>query len=173
MKSALRRKILTQVVAVALCGAFAGATQAASISIPASGTGFWTYTGPGTLVDLSGSGDFSDSFTLASPTIVKIVADDCCVTGDQFGLILDSSSTAWSYTDFTSSISGPGLFHGEFTGLLAAGTHSFSLEVTADCCGSGGMDWNVSAVPEPETYAMLLAGLGILGFAARRKQQKV
>jgi len=28
----------------------------------------------------------------------------------------------------------------------------------------------VSAVPEPETYAMFLAGLGLLGFASRRKQ---
>ena len=27
----------------------------------------------------------------------------------------------------------------------------------------------VSAVPEPETYAMLLAGLGMLGFAARKR----
>jgi hypothetical protein len=26
----------------------------------------------------------------------------------------------------------------------------------------------VTAVPEPETYAMLLAGLGLIGFAARR-----
>lgn len=30
---------------------------------------------------------------------------------------------------------------------------------------------NVSAVPEPETYAMLLAGLGIMGAVARRKQK--
>lgn len=28
----------------------------------------------------------------------------------------------------------------------------------------------VTAVPEPETYAMLLAGLGLVGFASRRKQ---
>ncbi len=27
-------------------------------------------------------------------------------------------------------------------------------------------------VPEPETYAMMLAGLGVLGFAARRRRQK-
>jgi hypothetical protein len=26
-------------------------------------------------------------------------------------------------------------------------------------------------VPEPETYAMLLAGLGLMGFAARRRKQ--
>jgi hypothetical protein len=30
----------------------------------------------------------------------------------------------------------------------------------------------VSAVPEPETYGMLLAGLGLAGFAARRKGAK-
>ena len=30
---------------------------------------------------------------------------------------------------------------------------------------------SVSAVPEPETYAMMLAGLGLLGFAARRRKQ--
>ena len=28
----------------------------------------------------------------------------------------------------------------------------------------------VSAVPEPETYAMMLAGLGLMGFAARRRK---
>lgn len=30
----------------------------------------------------------------------------------------------------------------------------------------------VVAVPEPETYAMLLAGLGLLGFVARRRRQR-
>ena len=31
----------------------------------------------------------------------------------------------------------------------------------------------IAVVPEPETYAMLLAGLGLLGFVARRRQAKV
>jgi len=31
----------------------------------------------------------------------------------------------------------------------------------------------VSHAPEPDTYAMLLAGLGLLGFVARRRKQKV
>jgi hypothetical protein len=30
----------------------------------------------------------------------------------------------------------------------------------------------VSAVPEPETYAMLLAGLGLVGAIARRRKAK-
>jgi hypothetical protein len=28
-------------------------------------------------------------------------------------------------------------------------------------------------VPEPETYAMMLAGLGLLGFAGRRRKQQI
>ena len=34
---------------------------------------------------------------------------------------------------------------------------------------SGGQAVPVSAIPEPETYAMMLAGMGLLGFMARRK----
>jgi len=29
-----------------------------------------------------------------------------------------------------------------------------------------------TSVPEPETYAMLLAGLGMMGFVTRRRKQK-
>jgi hypothetical protein len=29
----------------------------------------------------------------------------------------------------------------------------------------------MTPVPEPETYAMLLAGLGVVGFTARRRQR--
>ena len=33
-------------------------------------------------------------------------------------------------------------------------------------------NWNVVAVPEPETYSMVLAGLGFLGFMAKRRKQQ-
>jgi PEP-CTERM motif len=36
----------------------------------------------------------------------------------------------------------------------------------------GTWEVTVSAVPEPESYALLLAGLGLLGFATRRGKQK-
>lgn len=42
---------------------------------------------------------------------------------------------------------------------------------TANVAG-GGLELFVSAVPEPSTYAMLLAGLGMMGFVARRRHKK-
>ncbi|TFW17729.1 FxDxF family PEP-CTERM protein [Duganella callida] len=58
-------------------------------------------------------------------------------------------------------------------GVLSAGTYSVHVTglTTADRTTYQGA---VSAlpVPEPETYAMLLGGLGILGAVARRKSKK-
>jgi hypothetical protein len=45
---------------------------------------------------------------------------------------------------------------------------SFDLTGTANLVAID----NVAAVPEPESYALLLAGLGLLGFVARRKKQQ-
>ena len=46
------------------------------------------------------------------------------------------------------------------TNLQSATSSSTSLNVAA------------APIPEPETYAMMLAGLGLLGFMARRRKQK-
>jgi len=48
-----------------------------------------------------------------------------------------------------------GLFGGSYAGVL----NIASPEVS-----------NITPVPEPETYAMLLAGLGLMGFMARRRK---
>jgi PEP-CTERM motif len=42
--------------------------------------------------------------------------------------------------------------------------------IPGDLSGSIGV---ATPIPEPETYAMLLAGLGLLGFAARRRKLKL
>ncbi len=54
---------------------------------------------------------------------------------------------------------------------LAAGNYSLNFLGTAPAGGAyGGV---LTAVPEPETYALMLAGLGIVGFvAARRRAQR-
>jgi hypothetical protein len=51
------------------------------------------------------------------------------------------------------------LFHARWTGA-SDGAESFFIVSTP-------------AIPEPETYAMMLAGLGLLGFVARRRRERL
>ena len=51
----------------------------------------------------------------------------------------------------------PGIYHLDFDGM--------TTEVNG-----GFYSVAIAAVPEPETYAMLLVGLGLIGFAARRRK---
>lgn len=61
---------------------------------------------------------------------------------------------------------------GAVSGVASLGTNGFSTDTT-----NGGLDRDIVAritgpvapVPEPETYAMFLAGLGLLGAVARRR----
>jgi PEP-CTERM motif len=83
-----------------------------------------------------------------------------------------------------SGLNGTGSLLGSFN-LLAnnAGTYDTWSQATFNFAGTAqsfdfsassniaGFD-NIAAVPEPETYAMLLAGLGLMAFAARRKNKQ-
>jgi hypothetical protein len=62
---------------------------------------------------------------------------------------------------------------------LTAGLHPFRIDYF-ECCGnpSSGIDMvlpqgvTIAPVPEPESFAMMLAGLGILGGIARRNKKQ-
>lgn len=89
--------------------------------------------------------------------------------------ILDGTSNTILVDYSPVTILGSGGTHSTFTPGL---THNGPISIRF-----GYNDWNVgidninfdqvTAVPEPETYAMLLAGLGLIGFMARRRKQSV
>ena len=55
---------------------------------------------------------------------------------------------------------------------LAAGTYSLNFAVAGGSLKVDDVTIAVTAVPEPETYAMMLAGLGLIGAMARRRKAK-
>ncbi|MEF7617179.1 FxDxF family PEP-CTERM protein [Aquincola sp. MAHUQ-54] len=58
------------------------------------------------------------------------------------------------------------------TSSLAAGDYYYVVKgaVTGSVAGTYTITSVVTAVPEPETYALLLGGLGVIGFVARRRK---
>jgi len=53
------------------------------------------------------------------------------------------------------------------------GLSGSGLDITTTPGGGTVVSPVVSPIPEPETYAMLLAGLGVIGFVARRRQRNL
>lgn len=52
---------------------------------------------------------------------------------------------------------------------------NYTLEVTGKVLGNGGSyggNINVSAVPEPETWGMMVGGLGLMAIAMRRREKR-
>lgn len=72
----------------------------------------------------------------------------------------------------------------QYSSTLAAGNHTLTIYGLENCCNGGQQvqystagaafqtfgSGTLAAVPEPETYAMLLAGLGLVGFMSRRRK---
>jgi len=63
-------------------------------------------------------------------------------------------------------------FTATFSDPVVLTSSSFALHVQGLTDAQGGSAWYTPAVPEPETYAMLLAGLGLVGFIGRRRMSK-
>lgn len=128
------------------------------------------------------AGPFSDIFTFTLPTAgsVGFSVINFPVTGF-FNSILTSASL-FSNTDGTlfnaddKLIGGATVSNNKITFASAPlGSGSYYLNVSGIANGPQGGLYNgavsVTAVPEPETYAMLLAGLGVMGFIARRRNK--
>jgi len=119
---------------------------------------------------------FSDSFTFVIPSlssadsnVSSISFDD--TTGINFSLfnLYKAGSTVAAATGSLDADSGLWIISGT---NLSAGNYFFKVEgaITTNEAVSYSGNVLVSAVPEADTYAMLLAGMGLVGFVARRRK---
>jgi hypothetical protein len=69
----------------------------------------------------------------------------------------------------------PGPYETDTVGFFSIPSNALSAQISGTFGNSGssssaGVNVYLGAVPEPETYAMLLAGLGLIGFIAYRRK---
>lgn len=84
--------------------------------------------------------------------------------GNQIGSFA-ANTTAWSSASTSTLSIGAGTHTLTFLGTNP--TNAYDTSAFID-----NVSMSVTAVPEPETYAMLLAGLGLMGVVARRRKSK-
>lgn len=166
------KKLVSCAVMAAAVSLGASLVEAAiPVAPPSAGTGSWTG-GAGALIDFN---SIDNQLVLAtSESSLTFFTQNCCNPGSEFILVLDGIGTPWTAADNNGTFGGTGLFEAVWTGAAAAGT-TFALFVSTDSgLGAGEIQWSLSAptapVPEPEIYAMLAAGLGMLGFLKRRRK---
>lgn len=127
----------------------------------------------------SGAAWVKDQFILAAATPVKLsffLARPSSGAGNpvdaSWSLVVDNTTVA-SGTVGALSRDDTWIPMSATTGSLAAGIHTVTFNFTApDGVGNDlGLDsLSVTAVPEPESYALMLAGLAAVGFLARRRK---
>jgi hypothetical protein len=125
------------------------------------------------------AGAFDDVYTftlpgssfLTSSTVTTVVRGSADI---DFSIIyIENVLDPGTHFDFTQTTFDPTEQWALNDQLLAAGNYELHLignQTTTR--GSYGGDLTVTPVPEPETYALMLAGLGAMGFVARRRKSR-
>ena len=153
------------VIAAAMAVAGSSACAATSALDLSSGSAGFSGTPP--------AGGFSDSYTFTLPSATAFTASITAVAAG--GQDVDFTSIALSGPSGLFSFTQVGVDPFEFwtlsTPTLAAGAYALTL-VGANSAAIGSYAGNVALgppVPEPQTYALLLAGLAAIGLRTRRR----
>lgn len=184
----------TSLAALALAAACIAPAHADDVSLLADGQ--WNVFSVDALRDASlawiadNDSVLSFTFTIADGFVGTFDVVDGVFGGDtfsitNFGSLLGSTSSVAMTDigsapdlgyDFDAAFADSGFSHGSFA--LAAGTYKISgyLDQSVLIDGArldstaGAVRLAVSPIPEPSTYAMLLAGLGVVGLVTRRRR---
>ena len=113
--------------------------------------------------DLTTGPSFANPYTFTITGPSTVMGDTNSTGVSWFGVLLNSPSVPYSMLDDNPD---DGF---SFTGLMA-GTYSLTFQGSG--VGGYGGYYTVTAVPEPETYAMFLAGLGALALIASRRRSQ-
>lgn len=123
------------------------------------------------LTDVSGTassyyttiGDIiTKGFDITSVTLASVPGQEYTQIDDF--IIVKNTLDTWTFSAPTLA---PGDYYLTITGVAGTNTNSVFK------ASYGGSLSFVASVPEPETYGMLALGLGLIGFAARRRQNNV
>lgn len=106
---------------------------------------------------------------------VEIDGVDYSISGGGIGWVITDSGPSHNIGYFASTSSLPGTFNTITVSnvslvLSAAGGAFGSIQATDQ--NKLEISFGVTAVPEPETYAMLLAGLGVVGWVAAKRRRR-
>lgn len=122
------------------------------------------------------SGDFTDTFTF-TPSLIGDVSASLITIGFEPSQNIDFTSVFLNGNAL--SLSPTGVLEFAYTGTplflngpiqLVVNGMAGPLDGAVSASYAGTL--NVSAIPEPETYLMMLGGLGVVGFLARRRKVK-
>ncbi len=113
----------------------------------------------------------ADSFGIANVSANQVASQMMALS------LFDSSGTAFSTNALPASLDFAAFNSSSFYYTYSStathammGANGMLTSLTVSPVSGGGN--SITPVPEPETYAMLLAGLGLLGWTARRRQQR-